>query len=212
MRKPFNVDEFAAADGKIDGNADLWHLFNVINGLPEAQQPAITLIGHSMGAIVVNEILQNFPQLPYRSIVFMGAAASVRETLAALDRVARARERDDLRFYNLSLHQDAEANEVGYFGMVSKGSLLEWVDRMYTTPATFADRTVGKWINVVMARGDFARLQSQANLPAGFKRFGLSCSDPLMHTEFDEYDARPACPPRIPYWRPSFWVVSEGAS
>ena len=49
----------------------------------------------------------------------MGAAASVRETVAALDWSARTSPDAELRFYNLSLHQDAEADEVGYFGTVS---------------------------------------------------------------------------------------------
>jgi hypothetical protein len=208
MRKPFNVDDFSAANGKLDGKGDLWYLFKVISELPKPDRPAITLVGHSMGAIVVNEILRSFPDLPYRSIVYMGAAASVRDTLAALDHVTRINPRPDLRFYNLSLHQDAEANEIGYFGTVSKGSLLEWVDRMYTTPATFADRTVGKWINAVMARGDFLPLESRLQL--SFKRFGLSCAEPLKHTEFDEYEPRAGCPEtRTPYWHPTFWTVAE---
>jgi hypothetical protein len=206
MRKPFNADEFAAEGGKLDGKGDLWYLFNVLAELPENERPPITLIGHSMGAIAVNEILRSFPDLPYRNIVFMGAAASVRDTLAALDHVTRAEPRPELRFYNLSLHQKAEANEVGYFGAVSKGTLLEWIDRMFTTPATFADRTVGKWVNAVMAHGDFLPLEDR--LQMSFKRFGLSCGEPLKHGEFDEYESRPGCPDaRTPYWHPSFWRV-----
>ncbi len=210
MRKPFNVDAFAEAEGKLDGKGDLWYLFNVISELPPHERPAITLIGHSMGAIVVNQILRNFSDLPYRNIVFMGAAASVRDTLIALGQVTRDEPHPVPRFYNLCLHQLAEANEVGYFGTVSKGSLLEWVDRMYTTPATFADRTVGKWINAVMARGDFLPLMESGRLQMAFKRFGLSCTEPLKHGEFDEYEPRPGCPePRTPYWHPAFWAVSE---
>jgi hypothetical protein len=103
MRKPFNTTAFERED----------------------ERPPITLIGHSMGAIVVDEILRNFPDLPYRNIVFIGAAPSVRDTISALDQVTRAQPRRDLRFYNLSLHQVAEANEVGYLGAVARGSLLE---------------------------------------------------------------------------------------
>jgi hypothetical protein len=207
MRKPFNTTAFERANGKLDGKGDLWYLFNVLAELPEDERPPITLIGHSMGAIVVDEILRNFPDLPYRNIVFMGAAASVRDTISALDQVTRAQPSPDLRFYNLSLHQVAEANEVGYLGTVARGSLLEWIDRMYTTPATFADRTVGKWINAVMAYGDFLPLKDR--LQMSFKRFGLSCGEPLKHGEFDDYEPRPGCPDaRTPYWRPSFWTVS----
>ena len=206
MRKPFNTTDFERADGKLDGKGDLWYLFNVLGELPENERPPITLIGHSMGAIVANEILRNFPDLPYRNIVFMGAAASVRDTISALDQVTRAKPRRELRFYNLSLHQIAEANEVGYLGTVARGSLLEWIDRMYTTPATFADRTVGKWINAVMAYGDFLPLNER--LQMSFKRFGLSCGEPLEHGEFDDYEPRSGCPDaRTPYWRPSFWTA-----
>ncbi len=208
MRKPFNDKEFAAANGKLDGKSDLWHLFQVLKELPPEQRPPITLIGHSMGAIVINEILRNFPDLPWRNIVFMGGAASVRDTVAALDLVTRTNPDADLHFYNLSLHQDAEAGEVGYLGTVSRGSLLEWVDRMYTTPATFADRTVGKWINAVMAKGDFDSLPPDPHRQLTFKRFGLSCADPLKHGDFDEYEPRPGCPSaRRPYWDPAFWTV-----
>jgi hypothetical protein len=75
MRKPFNVDDFAraysgeadcpnamldprtAAKGEIDTKADLWHFFDRLSAklgrLETEDWPAITLIGHSMGAIVV---------------------------------------------------------------------------------------------------------------------------------------------------------------
>jgi len=213
MRKPFNAHALAQTQGSLDGKGDLWYLFNaiseVINELPEDERPAITIIGHSMGVIVVNQILRNFPDLPYRNIVFMGGATSIRDTLIALGRVTAEKPRPNLRFYNLSLHQVAEANEVDadFFGTLSKGTLLEWVDRMFTTPATFADRTVGKWINAVMAHGDFL----DSRLQMSFKRFGLSCAEPLKHGEFDEYEPRPRCAElRTPYWHPSFWVVPEG--
>ena len=86
---------------------------------------------------------------------------TVRDAACGLDHVTRINPRPDLRFYDLSLHQDAEADEVGYFRTVSKGSLLEWVDRMSTTPATFGERTVGTWINAVMARGDLLPPESR---------------------------------------------------
>ena len=44
----------------------------------------IVMIGHSMGMIVVNELLQLFPDLPYESLVYMAGAASVRDTSRAV--------------------------------------------------------------------------------------------------------------------------------
>ena len=37
----------------------------------------ITVIGHNMGAIVADEMMINFPDLPYQNIVFMAAAGSI---------------------------------------------------------------------------------------------------------------------------------------
>ena len=46
----------------------------------------ITMIGHSMGAIVINELLDRFPDLPYADIVVMASAASLRDTRRVLNR------------------------------------------------------------------------------------------------------------------------------
>ncbi len=39
----------------------------------------ITLIGHSIGSIVVSEIIREFHELPYENVIFGGAAISIRE-------------------------------------------------------------------------------------------------------------------------------------
>ena len=40
----------------------------------------IIMTGHSMGTIVINELVQLFPNLPYENLVYMAGAASVRDT------------------------------------------------------------------------------------------------------------------------------------
>ena len=70
----------------------------------------IVMIGHSMGAIVVNELLQLFPDLPYEFLVYMAGAASVRDTSRAVTPVLV----DNLgctKFYGLMLHPMNEARE-----------------------------------------------------------------------------------------------------
>jgi pimeloyl-ACP methyl ester carboxylesterase len=42
----------------------------------------VDVIGHSMGAIVANEALRNFPDLRIRNLVYMAAACSIRDFLA----------------------------------------------------------------------------------------------------------------------------------
>ncbi len=44
----------------------------------------LTLVGHSMGAIVINELVPEFDELPFENIVFMGAATSIRDTKNAM--------------------------------------------------------------------------------------------------------------------------------
>ncbi len=53
----------------------------------------LTIIGHSMGSIVMNELIPAHPDLPYRNLVFMAAAASVRETGPARAAIAATRRR-----------------------------------------------------------------------------------------------------------------------
>jgi hypothetical protein len=42
----------------------------------------------------------------------------------------------DLRFYNLSLHPEAEARDLEVSGAAPIGSLLEWIDDIFETPVT----------------------------------------------------------------------------
>ncbi|MBI3058550.1 MAG: hypothetical protein HYY81_04475 [Deltaproteobacteria bacterium] len=39
----------------------------------------ITLVGHSMGTIVADEILRAFPKIPFERIVYLASASSVRD-------------------------------------------------------------------------------------------------------------------------------------
>ena len=43
----------------------------------DSSKPRITIIGHSMGTMVANELFSQFPNLPYENIVYMAAASSV---------------------------------------------------------------------------------------------------------------------------------------
>ena len=178
----------------------------------DAGAPRITLIGHSMGTMVANELLHEFPQLPYENIVYMAAATSVRDFTTMAEPVLRRPPCPDLRFYNLTLHQEWDARELELHGFVApEGSLLEWIDDIFETPVTPADRTLGKWQNVVYAENEF---DAEASGRMFFHRFGLGAPDPLMHGEFTQVatSTHSGCP-AIPYWEPQFWAevrVLEG--
>ena len=108
---------------------------------------AITLIGHSMGTIVANEMVLTHPNLCYSNIVYMGAACNVSDFANA---VIPCLERDtNAHFYNLTLHPIAEAREAqwNYLDLTPRGSLLEWIDNFLSNPRTVPERTLGKWDN-----------------------------------------------------------------
>lgn len=120
----------------------------------------LTVIGHSMGTMVMNELIPLHPDLPYRNLVFMAAAASVRDTTRAMSPVVLEAnnvqgETAPLHFYNLMLHPQNDANELVALGSAPSGSLLAWVDEMYENPKTAIDRTMGKWRNLRATRHVF---------------------------------------------------------
>lgn len=119
--------------------------------------------GHSMGALVGNEILLRHPELPWRRIVYMAAATPVRDVRQMVAPMfdctgsalrggwcldPNASDYIDLRFFNLMLHPLAESHDLEVNGLVPEGSLLEWIDEMFGGPKTVDDRMFGKWTNV----------------------------------------------------------------
>ena len=78
-----------------------------------------------MGAIIANEIVRVFPKLPYKNIVYMGAASSIRDFRMSVEPVLQSDSHPNLRFYNLSLHPYAEVYEINRGGLSPLGSLLE---------------------------------------------------------------------------------------
>jgi pimeloyl-ACP methyl ester carboxylesterase len=174
----------------------------------------ITLIGHSMGAIVINALVERFPDLPYTDIVVMASAASLRDTRRVLNRYFEdcgprqaapdvcGKEPPDTRFYALMLHPLNDAREREYGGAVPSGSLLVWIDEMYDVPKTPEDKVFGFWPTAKSARRMFGRAAQEhmlyrvASRPQAAKG---SPTNPIEHGQFNEDDT---C-----FWRPSFWGV-----
>lgn len=115
--------------------------------------------GHSMGAIVGDEAIWRYPNLPWKRIVFMAAATSIRDFRTSVVPILRCTGRDavlaeskpcclGVQFYGLSLHPIAESRELNLGGAPPQGSLLEWIDEMFGGPRSFDDRMLGKWTNV----------------------------------------------------------------
>jgi len=166
----------------------------------QASHYEITLIGHSMGAIVANEILRSHPNLPYANIVYLGAACSVSDFEKSV--VPYLNKSKSARFYNLVLHPVAEAREAQWslLDLPPRGSLLEWIDNYLSAPRTVPERTLGKWDNAIATT---ALIPKEVASQIQIKAFdvgpgaGLSRDNPQRHAEFSEVD----------FWKESFWRI-----
>lgn len=172
----------------------------------------ITLVGHSMGAIIINQILMNYPDLRVEDIVYMAAAASVGDTTDAV--YPYLERHPEARFHSLVLHPYAERRELSVWGLAPSGSLLQWIDEVYGNPVNETDRRVGKWDNVKDLLYKVPALSDRQGHPrVRIKVFGFDrkCRQGVPPT--------PACDPLFehpvahgdfsdrPYWDPRFWGV-----
>jgi len=117
----------------------------------------ITLVGHSMGSMVLNEALRRQTRreqdggdvLPVTRIIYMAAACSIRDFTESVIPFMALPEHERTRFYNLCLHPTAEIIESNACDIPPRGSLLAWIDDFLTEPSTPLDRTLGRWENLV---------------------------------------------------------------
>jgi pimeloyl-ACP methyl ester carboxylesterase len=181
----------------------------------------ITLIGHSMGAIVINELLFRFDDLPYENVVLMASAASMRETKRVMDRYFEqyfkqnapcAQDKKgyyncngrNTHLYSLMLHPLNDARERQLWNTVPSGSLLMWVDEMYESPKTPEDKTFGFWPTAKSARDMFGAAAKSRTLYRVFNRPDAAvdaAANPMEHSDFNDDD--------MCFWRPSFWGVKD---
>lgn len=173
---------------------------------PAEQKYHITLIGHSMGTMVLNEwlrrdILEGKGNL-YSNIVYMAAACSVRDFSRAV--LPFLVQHPETQFYDLMLNPLADLREETLADFVPRGSLLVWLDDFLTDPQTPLDRTLGRWDNMVNATAiipDSVKkqiwLKAFAIAPSGaLPPMPSNCNlGPQEHGDFRNN----------PYWTEQFW-------
>ena len=135
----------------------------------------VSLIGHSMGAIIANGILRGFPGLEFSRVVHMAAACTVREyQLGVWPYLAQ---HPGARFYNVTLNENVEEREDEGYGLLPRGSLLVWIDDYLGNPNDRLDRCAGRlsdfadalWQTPANLAGQ-VHLKSFPGLHAGAKR------------------------------------------
>lgn len=185
----------------------LRELADMINKNGGAAKWSVTLVGHSMGALIVNRMLDSYEELPIDRIVYLASASSIDDYNQSA--VAYLLGHPQTRMYHLMLERHAEVWERFdgvtrlhlLFDAVPRGSLLVWIDNFLSKPTTILQRRVGRFSNFVRAVHD---------TPAGVARrtsvyvfdFGASVrkTQPQTHSEVGS----------IAFWRPGC-LFSDGA-
>jgi len=154
-----------------------------------------TLIGHSMGTIVANNILIRFPDLNFNTVVYMAAACKIKDLEQSV--VPWLKKDDNRTFYNLTLNPYRDINENSFYDFFPRGSLLVWIDDFLEDVNSFEDRTAGYWFNIVRsAEVVFPKdIRNQVHLT----KFGIKDCSPQNHGEFDDFT----------FWKQNFWLNNE---
>ncbi len=172
----------------------------------------VTLIGHSMGTIILNELLSLYStdqDFQYNEIVYLAAACTIKDFEQAV--IPFLEQHPTTKFFNLTLHPYGDAREKTLTDVLPRGSLLEWIDDFASNPATFMELTLGKWNNAIMA---WHIIPAEVRKQVTLKGFGIE--DPQMnnrhsqddpekvlknkpqrHGEFNDRDQL--------FWRPDYW-------
>ena len=162
----------------------------------------MTVIGHSMGPIIVNEMLSRYPELPFKNIVFMAAACSTNETVKALKPYLVRH--PESTFYNLCIHPNRDAQDMMIYGVLPRGSVLEWIDLFFSDPVSESDLSLGQWVNATYL---LPRLMRGVEGQIVNKAFGVDDPEtntiflnmPEQHTDFSN--------PALRFWEPQFWEI-----
>jgi hypothetical protein len=176
----------------------------------------ISLIAHSMGTMVINDLLRRQLQreidpvtpedgakLPVKNIVYLAAACTIRNFLDAVVPFMQNDKHSDVKYYNLSLNPAAEVLEADYGDTLPRGSLLCWIDDFLATPDTMLDRTLGRWDNVLQV---WPEIPPSLRGRVAIKAFSLK---PLGYTPpHDTPNMDPQTHPQFsdsPFWDEQFW-------
>lgn len=161
-----------------------------------------TLIGHSMGPFIINEIISLYPDLPYKNIVYLASACSVLETVQTLKPYLK--NNPGSTFYNLCIHPHRDDQDMMIYGCLPRGSVLQWIDLYLSDPVNSDDLTVGQWDNAVL---HLPRMMREVQSQIVVKAFGLK--DPVTNTIFLDMPEQHTdfSNPAMRFWEPEFWQI-----
>ena len=166
-------------------------LIDFMNALEEKQKAMkekgedleIILSAHSLGTLVADSMLIKWPNIKFRRIIYMASASSIKDFRNSVVPHLRENENNKTHFYNYMLDPRAE-NLEAYVYVAGTGSLLNQIDEIYKGPVAEADRTLGRWVNVMNNIDHFMvdGVENQIHLRA--MPFGKGY--PAHHWDFNE--------------------------
>jgi hypothetical protein len=169
----------------------------------------LTLVGHSMGTIAINNLLNKYQEDWISSnilstIVYMAAAANIEETLSALKPVLKNK-KSNIPFYNLTLNRVAEIAESYAYGLAPSGSLLVSIDKYHDMPEHHLKRTFGSENNIQSSLSTILDEFREIDSCITFKSFNsvkpdqdkILMTEPEKHGDFG----------LLPFWRKKIWSM-----
>jgi len=106
----------------------------------------VTIVGHSMGAIVVNRLLAAVHPLRVARVVFLAPAAGIDDFEGFI--LPYLAHHPRTRFAVFSLSRRNEARESNYY-VEPRGTLLAWIDTLFERGWTLGQMTHGRVTNVL---------------------------------------------------------------
>ncbi|UVT21184.1 MAG: hypothetical protein H8K03_04490 [Nitrospira sp.] len=176
----------------------------------KGEQWELVLVGHSMGTIVINELLRSFgdDQLPVTHIVFLAAAASIRDYEDSVWPFMRTHPQS--KFHNFTLHPIEELSEIQYslFDLPPRGTLLEWLDHFLADPITLKDRTVGRYDNFLKAMHD-TPTELRPDIRPGLRpRINFRSFNAGQRVEKENPQTHSDAGERFRFWESQCWAVN----
>ena len=176
---------------------------------PENSKIEVTLMGHSMGGIILNQILSYCSDMEVSNLVFMASADNLANYFKAVipfvqKRKTAKKNMKDIQVYHLHLHPENEDREVTTYGLAPSGSLLAWIDHTYDSPEYILQRTMGRWDNL---RKTLPLIPPEIQSHFHYKIFGRSektdVRGPQKHGEFDNVEFK--------YWQKKYWFKEDNS-
>ena len=157
----------------------------------ESKGMPVTIIGHSMGSIVSNNIIAKYSNINFNNIVYLAAACRIKDLEYVIAPYLHKNKQSS--FYNLTLNPYRDISENFAFDFAPRGSLLIWIDTILGDVNSFQDRTAGFWFNIVRAAEE--TFPSEVRSRVHLTQFGVADGSPETHGSFGDY----------PFWKNSFW-------